>query len=124
MIERSIGGNIDETQNQYFYLDIPFESFRIFGFLDDTGFRTTAPGNNTRRRMGFSDDIQRTFYSGYFGHHGLKIQALTLPNGMFGSIYVGALRVSDAGLLNMSGLDTYLSRLFSEFNMTIPEAYD
>ena len=25
-------------------LSIPFEAFRIFGFLDDTGFRTTAPG--------------------------------------------------------------------------------
>ena len=49
---------------------------------------------------------------------------MTLPNGMFGSIYVGALRVSDAGLLNMSGLDTYLSRLFCEFSMTMSEVYD
>jgi hypothetical protein len=92
-------------------LDIPVESYRICVFLDYTGFRTTAPGNNVRCRIGFSDDIQRTFYSGYFGHHGLKIQALTLPNGMFDSIYIGALRVSDAGLLNMSGLDSYLSKL-------------
>ena len=38
-------------------LDIPKESFRIFGFLDDTGFRTSAPGRSLRRRYGFNPDV-------------------------------------------------------------------
>ena len=38
---------------------IPLESFRIFGFVDDTGFRTNAPGRDTRRRLGYTEDIQR-----------------------------------------------------------------
>ena len=63
-------------------LSIPFDAFRIFGFLDDTGFRTTAPGITSRRVYGFYDDAQRSFYSAYFAGHGLKVQTLTLPNGM------------------------------------------
>jgi hypothetical protein len=118
------GENDDGCGDRVYHVDMPYESFRIFGFLDDTGFRTTAPGIGVRRRLGFNDDVQRSFYSGYFGHHGLKIQAVTLPNGMFGSVFIGALRVSDAGLLNMSGLDTYLSALFREFNMHIVGAYN
>ena len=90
--------------NRFIFLGTPLESFCIFEFLDDTGFRTTVPGRSTRRRMGVHDDPQRSFYSGYFAGHGLKLQALTLPNGMLGSIYLVSLRVSDSGLLNMSGL--------------------
>ena len=47
--------------NRYVFLDIPFESFCIFGFIDDTGFRTTASGIETSRVMGYVDDIQRHF---------------------------------------------------------------
>ena len=90
-------------------LTIPFDNFRIFSFLDDTGFRTNAPGIGLRRQYRFYDDIQHSFYSGYFAGHGLKVQVLFLPNGMIGSIFVASWRVSDSGLLNMSGLDTYLS---------------
>ena len=43
---------------------------------------------------------------------------------MFGPVYVSTLRVSDSGLLNMSGLNTYLSTLFREFNMRINDAYN
>ena len=105
-------------------LSIPFDAFRIFGFLDDTGFRTTATANETRREYGFYDDVQRAFYSHYYSGHGLKVQAVTLPNGLFGSVFVGAWRVSDSGLLNMSGLDTYLSRLLNEFDMKLPAAFN
>ena len=73
---------------RYITLQIPYESFRIFGFLDDTGFWTSTPGRETSRTHGFYDDVQRSFYSAYFAGHGLKVQALTLPNGMFGSIYM------------------------------------
>ena len=123
MEETVYSNDIAANVNRFIFLGIPFESFRIFGFLDDTGFRTTAPGRSTRRIMGFHDDPQRSFYSGYFAGHGLKVQALTLPNGMFGSIYIASLRVSDSGLLNMSGLDAYLSNLFREFNMQLINAF-
>ena len=43
---------------------------------------------------------------------------------MFGSVFIGVIRVSDSGLLNMSGLDTYLSSLFCKFNMNIEVAYN
>ena len=62
--------------------------------------------------MGFFDDIRRSFYSGYFGGHGIKLELLTLPNGIFNSVYIVPLRVSDVRLMNMRGLDTYLSQLF------------
>ena len=101
------------------HIEIPFESFRIFGFIDDTGFRTTAPGIGARRRYGFNDDVQRSFYSGYFAGHGLKVQAVTFPNGMIGSIYIGSWRVSDSGLLNLSGLDQCLTTMFHEEGVMI-----
>ena len=117
--ETAVTGDVSNNTTRYVYLTIPFDSFRVFGFIDDTGFRTTAPGISTRRTYGFNDDVQRSFYSAYFAGHGIKAQAVTLPNGMFGSIFIGAWRVSDAGLLNMSGLDGYLTTLLREFNMEL-----
>ena len=43
---------------------------------------------------------------------------------MVGSVFIGAIQVNASGLLNMSGLDTYLSSLFREFNMVIEASYD
>jgi hypothetical protein len=54
-------------------------------------------------------------FSGYFSGHGLKVQVVMLPNGMIGSIFVASLRHSDSGLLNMSGLNIYLTSLFRDF---------
>ena len=54
-IETSLGNN--QAQEIYARIEIPKDSFRIFGFLDDTGFRTTAPGLEARRTMGFYDDV-------------------------------------------------------------------
>ena len=93
--------------------------------MNNTGFRTTDPGIGARRRIGVIDNIQQFFYSGYFGHRGLKIQVVvTLPNGMFGSVFIGTHRVSDSGLLNMIGLDNYISTLFRKFHMRIISAYN
>ena len=47
---------------------------------------------------------------------------MTLPNGLFGSVYIGWWRVSDSGLLNMSGLNQYLYSLLEKFNLKIPSA--
>ena len=88
-------------------LDIPLDTFRIFGFLDNTGFRTTAPDIAARRRLGFEDGVQRAFYSGYFATHGIKMQVITLPNGIIGTDFLGSLRVSDSELLNMSNLNEH-----------------
>ena len=86
----------------------------MFGCLGDTSFRITRTGIETCRRCGFYDDVQRSFYYAYFGSRGLKVKAITLPSGMIDSTYVGVWKVSDAGLLNMSGLNTYLSGVLSE----------
>lgn len=42
-------------------LNISLRSFRMFGFLDDTGFRTTAPRREGRRLHGYHNDIQHSF---------------------------------------------------------------
>ena len=55
----------NDSTSSLVYIDISFETFRMFGFVDDTGFRTTASGIEARRRYGFHDDIQRPFYSRY-----------------------------------------------------------
>jgi hypothetical protein len=56
--------------------------------------------------------VSIVYYSRYFRNHGLKVQALMLPNGMFGSIFVAGLRHNDNGIQNMSGLNDYLRGLF------------
>ena len=116
--------NRRNDDDRVFQSTIPFESFCLFGFIDDTCFCTTSPDHAAPRRARFYDDVQRAFYSGYFSHHGLKIQAAALHNDIFGSVFIGSIRVSDLDLLNMSGLDTYLSSLFCEFNMNIELAYN
>ena len=64
MWEKVVSGGTIETSNAngkgsstLAHIDMPFESFRIYGFLDDTGFRTTAPEREARRVHGFSDGI-------------------------------------------------------------------
>ena len=37
--------NYHNDDDRVFHLTIPFESFYIFGFIDDTGFCTTSHGN-------------------------------------------------------------------------------
>ena len=39
----------------------------------------------------------------------MKLQALTLPNGMFGSVYIGPLHINYDGLTKMSSMDSCLS---------------
>ena len=43
---------------------------------------------------------------------------------MIGSIFIGSLRVSDSGLLNMSNLNSYLFDLFQELDITLPGESD
>lgn len=53
--------------------------------------------------------------SAYFRAHGLKAQVVFLPNGMIGSVYIASMRHNDNGMLNMSNLANYLSRLLAPF---------
>ena len=39
---------------------------------------------------------------------------------MIGSVYLGSWRVSDPGLLNLSGRNTYLTNLFHESSIIVP----
>lgn len=43
---------------------------------------------------------------------------------MIGSVYFDTRRVSDAKLVHMSGIDTYLNPLVNEFNMKLAREYD
>jgi hypothetical protein len=90
-----------------------FDSFRIFGFLDDFAMPTARPGGSATRTHGFVENIQRAFYSGYLRRHGLKAQVIYLPIGIVGSIFITELRQNDNGVLNMSNLNDYLCWLLS-----------
>ena len=54
------------------HLSIPYDASQIFGFLDDTGFHTTATGIGSHRKCGFYYDVQRSFYSTTFCGRGRK----------------------------------------------------
>jgi hypothetical protein len=90
-----------------------FDSFRIFGFLDDMALPTSRPGTSARKRFNFEHDLQRPFYSGYLRRHGLKAQVVWLPIGIVGSVFVTEMRQNDNGVQNMSGLNNYLLSLLS-----------
>ena len=90
-----------------------FDSFCIFGFLDDFAMPTARPGSSATRRYDFDSDIQRAFYSGYLRRHGLKAQVVYLPIGIIGSVFITEIRQNDSGVLNMSGLNDYLVGLLT-----------
>ena len=45
LVEYLSNQNNHNNDDRLFHLTIPFELFCNFGFIDDTGFRTTSPGN-------------------------------------------------------------------------------
>jgi len=77
-----------------------FDSFCVFGFLDDFAMPTARHAGSATRTHGFDENIQRAFYSGYLRHHGLKAQVVYLPIGIVGSIFITELRQNDNGVLN------------------------
>ena len=106
-------GELDRTH----IINTPFETWRVFGIIDDTCIKTTRPGSgpiddseHAPRRVG-AHEIQRAFYSGYMRAHGLKYQTLLLPNGMLGSVWGSAISHNDVGVMNMSGLEDHLQEI-------------
>ena len=61
MEETVPNNNVHEDVELFISLGILSNSFHIFGFLDDTGFRTTTPCREIRENFGFYDDIHRSF---------------------------------------------------------------
>jgi hypothetical protein len=102
----------------------PFAGWRVFGFIDDKGIKTTRPGVHVRREQGITADIQRAFYSGYFAAHGLKVQVVQLPNGMIRSVFVASLCNSDSGMLNLSGLNLYLTSLLQDHGLLLEDGFE
>ena len=47
-----------------------------------------------------------------FLQSGLKAQVVYLPIGLIGSVFIAEIRQNDTGVLNMSGLNDYLVRIF------------
>ena len=45
LVEYLPNQNYCDDDDRVFHITIPFESFCIFGFIDDTGFCTISPGN-------------------------------------------------------------------------------
>ena len=53
------------VNRQWIIHNFDFNSFQIFGFLDDFGMTTSRPGSSASRRHDYVTDIQRAFYLGY-----------------------------------------------------------
>lgn len=102
---------------QYVLHHFDIDTFRPFGFLDDMGVPTANVGNSPRRRHGFFDDLQRAFYSGYLRMHGLKAQVVFLPIGIIAAVFITEIRQNDNGVQNISGLNNYLVRLLSGWQL-------
>lgn len=87
--------------------DVDLANWPIAFFLDCTTQLTCRPGGGGEQTS-YVSLLQKAFYSGYVKRHGLKFQTLWAPNGMFVSVFGSSLRVQDNGMVNISGLNSYL----------------
>ncbi len=101
------------VDRQWILHHFQFESFRVFGFVDDFAMPTTCPGSSANRRNMYESDVQWAFYSEYLRSHGLKAQVVYLPIGIVGSVLITEIRQNDNGTHNMSGLSDYLVDLLT-----------
>ena len=102
--------NGEVVDRRWIHHHFDFDSFRVFGFLDDYAMPTSRP-QNILRTLGVNLDIQRSIYSGYQRAHGFKAHILWLPIGLIGCVFVTEVRQNDNGVQNISGLSDYLRRL-------------
>ena len=60
-----------------------------------------------------AEELQQSFYSNYFKAHGVKFQFVVFPNDIIRSIFGCSKWHNDNGVLNMSGLCTYLMNILT-----------
>jgi hypothetical protein len=101
------------VDRQWILHHFEYDSFRVFGFLDNFSLPTAHPGDSATQREGFHESTQWAFYSGYFCKHGLNVQVVYLTIGLIGSIFITKIHQNDNGIFNMSGLNDYLCWLLS-----------
>ena len=109
-LEDWMNGELEELT----IVNLPLPHFKPWAFIDCTDVRSSRPGSgpvgegeHAPRREG-AYWLQKAVYSKYFKAHGLKYQAILIPNGLWASIFGGSLNHNDSGILNMSGLREYL----------------
>ncbi len=85
--------------------------FACLDFLDDFGIQTARTGNSSSQNQQFPPDIQRVFCSGYLINCDLKVQIVSLPIGVKGSVFITETRQNGNGVQHVSGLNNYLLQL-------------
>ncbi len=93
------------VDRQWILHHFEYDSFCVFGFLDNFALPTAHPCNLVTQREGFYKNIQWTFYSGYFCKHGLKALVVYLLIGLIGSIFITEIHQNNNGVLSMIGLN-------------------
>ena len=72
-------------------VNVPFDRFRPFGFIDCMTTQTSRPGSGPRNEEQEREDdayaIQRAFFTSYGKKRGMKTQAIYLPNGMVSHVF-------------------------------------
>ena len=94
----------------------------VFAFIDNCIFHTEVlcggpqtEGCNSDR---YNKLIQRAYYTGWKHLHGLKIQTITLPNGLIADVYgPSSVRKNDVEQLKESNINTRLRDLLVKHNM-------
>jgi hypothetical protein len=103
------------------------QDHRFFGFIDSKGHKTCRPGGSGAADTPEERDnlrvLQQAFYTHYGKMHGLRAQVVTLPNGMFGSVYVTTAAQNDRGVLNISGIQEGYQRAFDESGIRVRGYY-
>lgn len=94
-----------------FMKNIPFY---CFGFIDNTGINTCAPGTGPTRRgkkAPRKDNLtQQVFYNGWKHEHGVKFQLVLLPNGIIAEIsQIFSIRHNDLYVLFESKINERLA---------------
>ena len=89
----------------------------VVAFIDGKPWASCRPAGVTSK--GPRDDLQRAFYSGYYKHHGLKIQNVMFVDGIR-LVHVSTIRDHDQSLLEKSEMEAQFNCLFIDGDLTRP----
>ena len=119
-IEQSVQKDRNREQPDGTWILIPglvYLPMWLFGFSDDSLYRTNTPFSGPRgdyegaaRKEEYAE-TQQSVYTGYNKFHGIKVETIFLPNGITTVFGPCSARRGDAGLLQMSNLNAFLSWL-------------